>query len=73
MAKCKAVKNGEAKQEGKKGVEFYINYKAQFYCYGVLDKEKGGILGTCKKCRQYFTNAPADKKRAAADERNRIL
>lgn len=73
MKKCKLIEQGKIAREGKKSVEFYVNYKAQMYCLGVMDKSKYVLFEECRECEQYITRKSADIKKAKQDPRNKVL
>lgn len=58
---CQAVKNGEVKVKGKPSIEFYIDGKPQYYCYGYCyDGSSNDVLESCKNCKKHVDNAQDD-------------
>jgi hypothetical protein len=70
---CIAVSQGISKREGKQSVEFYANYKAQWYCCGVTDSEKGGLFKGCRQCSRFIEKGKEDARRMALDSRYKII
>lgn len=58
---CKAkYNNREIKDKGKPSIEFYIDGKPQYYCYGYIDSRTDEVLDECKECSKHVYKAQED-------------
>lgn len=57
---CRAVKNGEVLSKGKASLEFHIDGKPQYYCYGYVDPRTDELIETCQNCKKNVIYAECD-------------
>lgn len=57
---CQAKKTGRVKHRGKPTIEWYIDGKPQYYCYGYYDKATDMPLDVCQKCADFVDKADDD-------------
>lgn len=48
------------KEKGKPSIEFYIEGKPQYYCYGYVDNMTDEIIDECKRCPKHVDKAQED-------------
>lgn len=65
---CEAKRRGIVKRRGTASIEFYINGKPQYYCYGYYDKATDVPLKVCQNCADFVYMADEDLKRFKAGE-----
>ena len=61
--KAKANPENEIKEKGKPSIEFYIEGKPQYYCYGYIDNMTDEVLKDCKECDKHVDKAQEDLER----------
>ena len=57
---CKAKERGKVSRRGKPSIEWYNDWKPQYYCYGYIDKMKDELLPECKERRIHVSKAQDD-------------
>ena len=65
---CQAKKTGQAKYRGKPTIEFHIDGKPQYYCYGYKDMRTDEPLEICQACADFVDKSEEDFKRFKAGE-----
>ena len=60
---CEAKINCVVKDRGKSSIEFHINGKPQYYCYGYYDQRTDELIDECKRCKREVHKAQEDLER----------
>lgn len=50
---CQAVKQGIVDRRGHSNIEFYLDDRPVYHCYGYIDCQNDEPLEVCKKCLDF--------------------